>query len=506
MGGRGGGGGGGGGRGGGGGGGAGGGGGGAGLASAVVTNEEVHALPRVQQAGGIAPGDTGGVSLRVHGLPAGPPEGVPLLFVVADLGRHEVAPGAAQPRPGDSMRQRLLRAVYPVVDVTWSDGRLRVPLKGMTWRGLPGAGLSAPGNLLRLLELLTERGAGSIVDVGFVGQDVVVDPRPAIAEPAEGVDRDRVALFDRYSAAAAILWSRGLYPKSAPGEVVEVGAAASASPLAQSVSAQGFFERPAAALTKSPVPWVRGGKAARLRSRVWPWLAFGPALFLVVPHRLSAAALAVAGCGAVALGLRALALREKLRSVPVSKVRSMAMGLVQISGRTVATAPLKAPYSHLECVWYCFDVQERQQLGENTQGWRTVAEGSSSDIPFRVEDGTGSVLVQPSDAEIDVDSETVVVDSDTRAREWLLPAGIPVFVTGFARRRSTDPGQALQASGAPSDSDEVFVGSDASAPFTIATQTRGQEQSELRRESLFGIVAGGAYLVAALVLWLALAP
>ena len=479
---------------------------GAGLASAVVTDAQARALPRIQVAGGVASADGDAVSLRVHGQPAGPPQGVPLLFVVADVGRDDLARGSAQARPGDSMRQRLLRAVFPVVDVVWAEGWLRVPVKGMTWRGLPGGGLSGPANLLRLLELIAARSAGVIVDIGFVGQDLAIDP-PAGAESLEGADRERVALFDRYSAAASIAWSRGLYPRASPGEVIEIGAGAPASAgLARSVKAQAFFARPGAARAASPVPWVRRGRAAHLRLRLWPWLVLGPLIFLVMPHRLSAIGLVLAGCGAIAFGLHSLSLREKLRSVPVSRVRSMAMGLVQISGRTTATALLKAPYSHLECVWYCFDVKDRQQASDGPAGWRTIAEGSSSDMPFRVEDGSGSVLVQPSDAEFDVEPETITLDEDTVAREWILPAGMPVSVTGFAQRRSTDADPSGGGSGTPPATDEVFIGSDPGAPFTIATQSRGQEQARLQREFSVGVAAGALYLVVGLILWLGLSP
>ncbi len=477
---------------------------GAGLASAVVTDAQSRALPRLQVAGGVAPVDGDGVCLRVHGQPAGPPQGVPLLFVVADVGRDDPARGAAQARPGDSMRQRLLRAVFPVVDVVWAEGRLRVPVKGMTWRGLPGGGLSGPANLLRLLELIAARSSGAVVDIGFMGQDLAIDA-PAGAEPLEGADRERVSLFDRYAAAASIAWSRGLYPKAPPGEVAEVGTAASAG-LARSVKAQAFFARPGAARAASPVPWVRRGKAAHLRLRLWPWLVLGPAVFLLVPHRLSAIGLALSGCGAIGFGLRSLSLREKLRSVPVSRVRSMAMGLVQISGRTAATALLKAPYSHLECVWYCFDVRVREQASESRAGWRTIAEGSSSDMPFRIEDGSGSVLVQPTDAELDVEPETIALDHDTIVREWLLPADMPVFVTGFAQRRSTDAMGLQAGNGSPPATDEVFIGSDPGAPFTIATRSRGQEQAQFQREFFVGVGAGAVYLAIALILLLGLSP
>lgn len=478
----------------------------AGLKTAVFTDAEAHALPALQVAGGVAADGEGGVTLRVHGRPLGPPAGVPLLIVVADLGR-ERARGAAEARPGDSLRQRVLRAVFPVADVIWPEGRVRVALKGMAWLGLPGLGLSAPANFLRLLEALAQRSAGTVVDLGFVGQDLAIDPLRGALEALEGADRERMSLFDRYSAAAALAWARGLYPGAPAGEVATVGASASAAVgLARSVTAKHYFAMPGTGPAPSKVPWLRHGHAAHVRLRIWPWLALGPVALLIVPHRLSVIGLALAGCVAVGLGLRALSLSERLRSLPLSKVRSMVMGLVQISGRAAATAALKAPYSHTECVWFCFEVKDRETYGEDRERWRTIAEGSSSDLPFLVEDPTGSVLVQPADAEIEVEPDTIALDGDMVAREWVLPAGAPVFVTGFAQHRSTDPGQARDGQAMALDRDEVFIGSGPNAPLTIGMASRGQEQARLRREFVLGAALGGGYILAALAIWLAFWP
>jgi hypothetical protein len=322
----------------------------------------------------------------------------------------------------------------------------------------------------------------------------------ALAAAARGSAKD-------LAAAAAIAWGRGLYPPASPGEVASVGVAAAAAPaLARAVRARSFFVTPGPARAPSPVPWVRRGRAAHVRLRLWPWLALGPAALVFVPQRLCAIGLALAGGVAVGLGLRALSLSEKLRSVAVSKVRSMAMGLVQISGRTAATASLKAPYSRCECVWYRFAVKSRVEYFEGRETWRTISEGSSADMPFLVEDGTGSVLVQPADAEVDVEPDTIAPDDLTLVTEWVLAAGAPVFVTGFAQRRSTDSSEARAVNTAPPDHDDVFVGSGPDVPFTIATRSRGLEQNRLQREALFSVVVGGAYLVAALVLWLAFSP
>src|SRR5262249_59944949 len=91
------------------------------------------------------------LSLLARGQACGPPHGVPLLFVVADLGRDEPGLPPSAQSPNGTVRQRLLRARVPVVEILWTGGRIRVGLHQMTWRGLPGYGLSAADNLLRTL-------------------------------------------------------------------------------------------------------------------------------------------------------------------------------------------------------------------------------------------------------------------------------------------------------------------------------------------------------------------
>ena len=73
-------------------------------------------------------------------------------------------------------------------------------------------------------------------------------------------------------------------------------------------------------------------------------------------------------------------------------------------------------------------------------------------------------------------------------------------------RRSTDAIDPRAGSGAQPASDEVFVGSDPGAPFTIATRSRGQEQAQLQREFFIGVAAGALYLAVGLILLLGLSP
>lgn len=457
-----------------------------GVSCAAVEEADARALPRLEIAGGVAP-DGAGAFLRVHGRPAGPPAGAALLLVFGDLGREEGLPAPSAPRPSDTLRQRLLRALFPVVDVVWNEGRVRVPLRGMTWRGLPGLTPSAPTNFLRLLELLVERSAGAALDLGFRGQDLAVEPGPASGEQLEDCDRETATLFDRYSAAVALAWRHGLYPAVAPGRLVVPSESKGPRPPADV-----FRARPAAP-AKSPVPWIRPGKKARVRGTLWPWLSPGAvALLYFRTSPLGIAVLALSGLVAITFGLRWLRTRERMRALTLARVRSAAMGPVQLAGKVVPCAAIAAPYSRVRAGWYRFEIQERRGDSDN-RGWTTIQEGGSGDVPFRLQDETGSILVQPSGAEVDVTPITTPLGTDARAVEWVIAEGTTVFVAGFAQRR---------AGGEDAEGDDVFVGSSPGASFLISHRSREKETGALTRKFWALVALGFVYLALAFALWL----
>lgn len=464
-----------------------------GVSCAAVLEAETRSLPPLQIAGGIA-SDGSGAVLRVHGRPSGPPAGVPILLVLGDVGPEDGLPAPSAPRTSDTVRQRILRAVYPVVDVVWNEGRIRVPLRSMAWRGLPGLSHSSPSNFLRLLELLVSASAGAVLDLGFRGQDLAVDPGPSSHERLEGGDAATALLFDRYSTASVLAWRHGVYPPSAPGKLAIPGESGGPRSPAE------IFQAMPAARGKSPVPWIRRGKKSRVRGALWPWFSPGAiALLYFRADPIGILILTASGLVAIAWGLRWLATRERVRALPLAKIRSAAMGPVQLSGTVVPCAALGAPYSHVRAAWYRFEIQERRG-DSNNKAWITIEEGGSGDIPFRLDDGTGSILVQPSAAEVDVPPVTTEISSDLRAVEWVIAQGSGLFVLGFAQRRepgSEDPKTVLDG-----DADEVFVGSSPGTPFLLSHRNREKETSALTRKFQALVALGFVYLMLALILWI----
>jgi len=114
-----------------------------------------------------------------------------------------------------------------------------------------------------------------------------------------------------------------------------------------------------------------------------------------------------------------------IESIPTSTIRSLALGLVEISGQAQPEENLlSAPFSGLPCVFFSYAVEEHVGSGKHAR-WETVAKGTSEQ-PFFVSDPTGRVLIVPLGAEL------ILQDERTFRNDWLgaLP---PTTIAGLNR-------------------------------------------------------------------------
>jgi Zn-finger nucleic acid-binding protein len=117
--------------------------------------------------------------------------------------------------------------------------------------------------------------------------------------------------------------------------------------------------------------------------------------------------------------------KRLIESIPTSTIRSLALGLVEISGQAQPEESLlSAPFSGLPCVFYSYAVEEHVGSGKRAR-WETIAKGTSEQ-PFFVSDTTGRVLVVPLGAEL------ILPDERTYQNNWLreLP---PTAIAGLTR-------------------------------------------------------------------------
>jgi hypothetical protein len=99
-------------------------------------------------------------------------------------------------------------------------------------------------------------------------------------------------------------------------------------------------------------------------------------------------------------GFRLLQRKRLILNTPTSKIRSAAMGLVEINGLAVGPYTMIAPITGVPCYYYRTTAWQWQQQGKN-KAWVKVAE-ESLHLPFFLDDNTGRVLVDPQGAEMDI--------------------------------------------------------------------------------------------------------
>lgn len=103
-------------------------------------------------------------------------------------------------------------------------------------------------------------------------------------------------------------------------------------------------------------------------------------------------------------GLRAFTKKRLIENIPTSKIRSIAMGLVEVYGEVIpAQKPLKSPFSAMDCVYYNYKIQEHRSSGKHSY-WATIKKGERASR-FYLKDNTGSVLVDPEGADIAISKD-----------------------------------------------------------------------------------------------------
>jgi hypothetical protein len=108
-------------------------------------------------------------------------------------------------------------------------------------------------------------------------------------------------------------------------------------------------------------------------------------------------------CAGVYFFVRGFLVLQKKRVIlntPGSKVRSAAMGLVELSGLATGPYSVIAPITGRPCYYYRTILWKWKRQGRSS-GW--VKEGDESlHVPFYLDDNTGKILVDPQGAELDI--------------------------------------------------------------------------------------------------------
>jgi hypothetical protein len=93
-------------------------------------------------------------------------------------------------------------------------------------------------------------------------------------------------------------------------------------------------------------------------------------------------------------GFRTLRTQRLIRNTPTARIRSMAMGLVEVQGAVEGRSMVSAPFSGRSCVYWEVDVSVRTR-----HSWNVVHRNKSGN-PFYLRDETGLAMVYPKGADV----------------------------------------------------------------------------------------------------------
>ncbi len=132
------------------------------------------------------------------------------------------------------------------------------------------------------------------------------------------------------------------------------------------------------------------------------------------------------------VGFRALRVKRLIEETPRSRIRSMAMGLVELEGRVSERSRVTAPFSGRPCAYWEVEIATRSSSSRNGYRRWTTVHRNRSGHPFYLSDETGSVLVYPQGAECRLEFG---VEEETNG------LGVPEPYSGYMH----DQGLALRA-------------------------------------------------------------
>ncbi len=197
----------------------------------------------------------------------------------------------------------------------------------------------------------------------------------------------------------------------------------------------------------APVAWT-----AR---RIWTLMAFGGGftgfVLLLLADRSalidqiayhgisSGAASFVLAVLSFCYGFYHLRIKRKIENTPTSRIRSVAMGMVEVKGRALRKYALVTPMSQTPCVYYRLTRYRK----DKNERWQVVSVTSSANASFFLADDTGQIEINPAGGRIRAGTRQegfpgqtglTRFDSD-RTEKWqeeIIVEGTLLYVLGFA--------------------------------------------------------------------------
>ena len=137
-------------------------------------------------------------------------------------------------------------------------------------------------------------------------------------------------------------------------------------------------------------------------------------------------------------GFRLLAQRRLIENTPTSKIRSAAVGLVELNGLAEGPRTIKAPITSLNSYLYRSLVWEWIQSGKSGH-WEKVVD-EQLHVPFYLNDNSGRILIEPEGAELDIHRDF----HEEYHTAIFGGSGVPSNVGSFLARHGVDASRKLK--------------------------------------------------------------
>lgn len=224
------------------------------------------------------------------------------------------------------------------------------------------------------------------------------------------------------------------------------------------------------------------------------------------------------------LGFRWMKEKNLIENIPTSKIRSLAMGLVEIYGSVVPVRGkiLKSPMTGDDCVYYKYKIEEYVQSGKSSY-WHQIANGEDR-VHFFLKDDSGMVLVDTAGANISIPSDysfqtgwgkqipnvvRAFMDSEEvrykgifgtsktlKFTEWHIDADDKLYIMG-----SADDNPFMEEATAQKGMQDIMIQKGKAEKFYfISDRPEKDVLGGLRLKALGGIIGGAALFVVCLFL------
>jgi hypothetical protein len=173
-----------------------------------------------------------------------------------------------------------------------------------------------------------------------------------------------------------------------------------------------------------------------------------PILRQIVANAFATGAIPLIAAGSLLwYGFYFLRMKRQIENTPTSRVRSVAMGMVEVKGKALRKYALISPMTHTPCVYYRLTKYRREK---NNQ-WKVSSVSSSDNVPFLLEDDTGRVEIDPAGCRVSAGNKEegtpgqvgfarLSNDSDDKWVEETIIDGTLIYVLGYAAvKRDSGP-------------------------------------------------------------------